>query len=132
MFARIEHELAEREALELQRQELQKRKNKLIADNKRRKDDLANLDKDLETFIDVSSHRTWGDIFETDNLAGGQTYPGVVREGSLSRQHRSINSSCGRPLRTMTPRCADFESFSTSQPLGVCTATYQPEAGAHL
>ncbi len=54
MVARIEHEKIEREALEQQRQELLKRKQKLIADNKKRKDDLANLDKDLEKFIDVS------------------------------------------------------------------------------
>ena len=54
MVARIDHERAEREALEQQRQELLKRKQKLIAENKRRKDDLANLDKDLEKFIDVS------------------------------------------------------------------------------
>lgn len=54
MVARIDHERAEREALEQQRQELLKRKQKLIADNKRRKDDLASLDQDLETFIDVS------------------------------------------------------------------------------
>jgi THO complex subunit 5 len=40
--------------LEQQRQELLKRKQKLIADNKRRKDDLANLDKDLEKFIDAA------------------------------------------------------------------------------
>lgn len=53
MFARIEHERAERETLEQRRQELLKRKQKLIADNKRRKDDLANLDQDLEKFIDV-------------------------------------------------------------------------------
>ena len=53
MTARIEHERTEREALEQQRQELLKRKQKLIADNKKRKDDLANLDKDLEKFIDV-------------------------------------------------------------------------------
>jgi THO complex subunit 5 len=53
MFARIEHERVERETLEQQRQELLKRKQKLIADNKRRKDDLANLDNDLEKFIDV-------------------------------------------------------------------------------
>ena len=53
MIARIDHERAERETLEQQRQELLKRKQKLIADNKRRKDDLANLDKDLEKFIDV-------------------------------------------------------------------------------
>ncbi|KAL8736893.1 MAG: hypothetical protein Q9181_002233 [Wetmoreana brouardii] len=54
MFARINHELAEREALEQQRQELLKRKQGLIADNKKRKDDLASLDKDLETFIDAA------------------------------------------------------------------------------
>ena len=53
MFARIDHERAEREGLEQQRQELLKRKQKLIADNKRRKEDLANLDNDLEKFIDV-------------------------------------------------------------------------------
>ncbi|KAK5990930.1 THO complex subunit tho5 [Cladobotryum mycophilum] len=54
MFARIEHEREEREALEQRRQELLKRKQKLIADNKRRKDDLANLDQDLEKFIDAA------------------------------------------------------------------------------
>jgi THO complex subunit 5 len=53
MVARIDHERTEREALEQQRQELLKRKQKLIAENKKRKDDLANLDKDLEKFIDV-------------------------------------------------------------------------------
>ncbi|KAK3329383.1 Fms-interacting protein-domain-containing protein [Apodospora peruviana] len=56
MIARISHEKAEREALESQRLELQKRKQKLIAENKKRRDDLANLDKDLEKFIDVSRH----------------------------------------------------------------------------
>jgi hypothetical protein len=54
MIARINHEHAEREALEQQRQGLLKKKQGLIADNKKRKDDLANLDKDLEKFIDVS------------------------------------------------------------------------------
>ncbi|KAL8989557.1 MAG: hypothetical protein Q9177_001581 [Variospora cf. flavescens] len=53
MFARINHELAERESLEQQRQGLLKTKQSLITDNKKRKDDLASLDKDLETFIDV-------------------------------------------------------------------------------
>lgn len=53
MFARIDHERSVREGLEQQRQELLKRKQKLIADNKRRKEDLANLDNDLEKFIDV-------------------------------------------------------------------------------
>ncbi|KAI0818060.1 hypothetical protein GGR55DRAFT_673890 [Xylaria sp. FL0064] len=52
MVARIEHERSEREALEQQRMELLKRKQKLIADNKRRKDDLSNLDRELEKFID--------------------------------------------------------------------------------
>lgn len=53
MVARIEDERAEREALEQQRQELLKRKQKLIAENKKRREDLANLDNDLEKFIDV-------------------------------------------------------------------------------
>lgn len=60
--ARIDHERAEREALEQQRQELLKRKQKLIADNKKRRDDLANLDKDLEKFIDVSPASAPGSI----------------------------------------------------------------------
>ena len=54
MIARISHEHAEREKLEHQRQGLLKKKQSLIADNMKRKDDLANLDKDLEKFIDVS------------------------------------------------------------------------------
>lgn len=53
MIARINHEYAEREKLEQARQELLKRKQALIAENKKRKDDLANLDQDLERFIDV-------------------------------------------------------------------------------
>ncbi|KAL8843508.1 MAG: hypothetical protein Q9170_000012 [Blastenia crenularia] len=55
MFARISYELAEREVMEQQRQSLLKTKQSLVADNKKRKDDLASLDKDLETFIDVRS-----------------------------------------------------------------------------
>lgn len=51
--ARIDHEHQERLALEDQRQQLLKKKQGLIADNKKRKDELANLDKDLEKFIDV-------------------------------------------------------------------------------
>ncbi|KAK4231786.1 Fms-interacting protein-domain-containing protein [Podospora fimiseda] len=54
MVARINHERAEREALEQQRLELQKRKTKLISENKKRREDLANLDKDLEKFIDAA------------------------------------------------------------------------------
>ncbi|KAF2084248.1 hypothetical protein K490DRAFT_49787 [Saccharata proteae CBS 121410] len=54
MVARIEHEHAERQALEEKRQGLLKKKQGLIAENKKRKDDLANLDKDLEKFIDAA------------------------------------------------------------------------------
>lgn len=54
MRARIEHERVEREALEARRQGRLKQKQGLIADNKKRRDDLASLDKDLERFIDVS------------------------------------------------------------------------------
>ncbi|KAI4204995.1 MAG: hypothetical protein LQ348_001218 [Seirophora lacunosa] len=72
MFARISHELAEREALEQQRQELLKTKQRLIMDNKKRKDDLASLDKDLETFIDVRPvHR----VCDGANCLGCQTHP---------------------------------------------------------
>ncbi|KAL1992016.1 hypothetical protein VTN49DRAFT_4048 [Thermomyces lanuginosus] len=54
MIARINHEHAEREKLEQARQELLKRKQALIAENKKRKDDLASLDQDLEKFIDAA------------------------------------------------------------------------------
>lgn len=54
MVARINHEHAERLKLEEQRQGLLKKKQALIAENNRRKVDLANLDQDLEKFIDVS------------------------------------------------------------------------------
>ncbi|CAD6448364.1 061d2324-e1d8-4fb0-8a0b-dc26b4df7d65 [Sclerotinia trifoliorum] len=54
MIGRIDHEHQERLKLEEQRQGLLKKKQGLIADNKKRKDDLANLDKDLEKFIDAA------------------------------------------------------------------------------
>ena len=77
MIARIEHERTERESLEQQRMELLKRKQKLISDNKKRKDDLANLDKELEKFIDV------GPLVQADPAwllitAGCQTHPKIV------------------------------------------------------
>ena len=56
MFARIDHELAEREILEQERQSLLKQKSALVAENKKRRDGLASLDQDLEKFIDVT---TW-------------------------------------------------------------------------
>jgi hypothetical protein len=54
MVARIQHEHSEREQLEQARQELLKKKQALIAENKKRKEDLADLDKDLEKFIDAA------------------------------------------------------------------------------
>ncbi|CEN61437.1 Putative Conserved coiled/coiled coil protein [Aspergillus calidoustus] len=54
MVARINHEHAEREKLEQARQELLKRKQALITENNKRKDDLASLDQDLERFIDAA------------------------------------------------------------------------------
>ena len=53
MIARINHEHDERQMLEERRQGLLKKKQGLIADNNRRKENLANLDKDLEKFIEV-------------------------------------------------------------------------------
>ncbi|KAL4804859.1 phosphatidylinositol-glycan biosynthesis class S protein-domain-containing protein [Aspergillus unguis] len=53
MVARIDHEHAEREKLEQARQELLKRKQALITENNKRKEDLASLDQDLEKFIDL-------------------------------------------------------------------------------
>lgn len=53
-IARIDHEHADRVALEEQRQTLLKKKNGLVADNNKRKAELATLDQQLEKFIDVS------------------------------------------------------------------------------
>ncbi|KAF2098948.1 hypothetical protein NA57DRAFT_76181 [Rhizodiscina lignyota] len=54
MMARIDHEYAERQKLEDERQALLKQKMELIAENNKRKEDLANLDKDLEKFIEAA------------------------------------------------------------------------------
>ncbi|KAI9818021.1 MAG: hypothetical protein M1827_000645 [Pycnora praestabilis] len=54
MIARINHEHAEREALEQERQGLLKKKQGLIAENMKRKEDLKALDADLERFIDAA------------------------------------------------------------------------------
>lgn len=60
--------------MEEQRQGLLKKKQGLIADNKKRKEDLANLDKDLEKFIDVS-YTILGAVFMKLTLrAGCQTH----------------------------------------------------------
>jgi len=54
MKARIEHEHAERLALEEARQSLLKRKQTLIAENNRRKEVLASLDRKIEDWIEGS------------------------------------------------------------------------------
>lgn len=54
MMARISHEHSQREVLEQERLGLLKKKQALIAENKKRKDDLASLDENLEKFLDVS------------------------------------------------------------------------------
>lgn len=83
MFARIDHERTVREGLEQQRQELLKRKQKLIADNKRRKDDLANLDNDLEKFIDVRPAQLPPPGSTLTLSIGRETHPEALREGGL-------------------------------------------------
>ena len=113
MVARIDHERAEREALEQQRQELLKRKAKLIAENKKRKDDLANLDKDLERFIDVcipnrlgvaeSCRGTLGNMLTSPDI-GRQTNPEALRKGRLRCPSNLIHYSStweDRPLWPM-------------------------------
>ena len=88
MIARINHEHAEREKLEQARQELLKRKQALIAENKKRKDDLANLDQDLEKFIDVRPHSFLSLLrsllMMNRSNPGRQTHPKNLREGILS------------------------------------------------
>lgn len=50
MIARLNNEKAVREDLEKQRKELVAKKQALIAENKRRKEDLASLDEQLKKF----------------------------------------------------------------------------------
>lgn len=109
MVARINHERTEREALEQQRVELQKRKQKLIADNKKRRDDLANLDKDLEKFIDVSCSNSVPFVESlcerlTNPRLGRKTHPKAVREGCMRRQSfMHLPHSCVPPsVKTTT------------------------------
>lgn len=101
MIARIKHEHDEREKLEQARQELLKRKQALIAENKKRKDDLANLDADLERFIDVSllpspfstSVRCLG-ISRLMVCVGCETDSEDFRKGVLISSVGDVYSSC--------------------------------------
>lgn len=96
MVARIEDERREREALEQQRQELLKRKQKLIAENKKRKEDLANLDNDLEKFIDVRLLRlsVWDESILRPNVVGAVliTSPSRLRNRSRRCSRKKFES----------------------------------------
>lgn len=56
MRARLQHEKEERLRLESVRSELTAKKAALVSENKKRKHDLEALEKQLNTFIGVSSH----------------------------------------------------------------------------
>lgn len=82
MIARINHEHAEREKLEQARQELLKRKQALIAENKKRKDDLASLDQDLEKFIDVRAPFRIGSMNSIADIPATYRRPSRFRRSS--------------------------------------------------
>ena len=88
MIARINHELAEREKLEQARQELLKRKQALIAENKKRRDNLASLDQDLERFIDVRIALWNYDLLNAANVTSSR--PRNRSRNSLRRSIRPI------------------------------------------
>lgn len=102
MIARINHEHSEREKLEQGRQELLKRKQALIAENKKRKDDLANLDQDLERFIDVCGL--------------GLSYRFVLIENRLPNRFRKLlrkNTECnGMMYKNTIPNEGIASAFS--------------------
>jgi len=60
MIARLHNEKAVREDLERQRKELSAKKQTLISENKKRKDDLASLDEQLKKFIEVRESPSFG------------------------------------------------------------------------
>lgn len=61
MRARIEHEGLMRKELENQRIALARRKQDLVAANAKRKEELGQLDRDLEAFIEVCHIRSWNE-----------------------------------------------------------------------
>ena len=87
MVARIAHEHAEREKLEQARQELLKRKQALITENNKRKEDLASLDQDLEKFIDVC-------FLLTADICDSANHIFRLRNPSRSFLKRHINLKC--------------------------------------
>jgi len=110
MTARINQERVEREALEQQRLELQKRKQKLIAENKKRRDDLANLDKDLEKFIDVRFPRTscpealrWTDRNNRPRNRSSSFLKRLLDELTIWEQKQTTGSPKARPREMGLP-----------------------------
>jgi len=70
MIARLNNEKAVREELEKQRKELLAKKQALIAENKKRKDDLASLDEQLKKFSMIPFPRLYCeslDVFQFTN-----------------------------------------------------------------
>lgn len=125
MIARINHEHAEREKLEQARQELLKRKQALIAENKKRKDDLANLDQDLEKFIDVWDAIVFFCSGVANLLPGCQTYPKDFREGILDialrtkwKARGAFNTDRYRRSWTIYPLILSFKLFLRSNHTG--------------
>ncbi|KAL3477962.1 phosphatidylinositol-glycan biosynthesis class S protein-domain-containing protein [Aspergillus californicus] len=91
MVARINHEHMEREKLEQARQELLKRKQGLITENNKRKEDLASLDQDLERFIDHedlgSSHTT---MTSTDSTPSASSLPPPENSSAIQNRFRVV------------------------------------------
>lgn len=61
-IARIEHEHKMRLEMEAKRQELLKRKQELVKENQKRKEDLANLDKQLERCVPILINQTGAEL----------------------------------------------------------------------
>lgn len=91
MIARINHEHAERQALENSRQELLKQKQALIAENKKRKDDLAELDASLERFIDVSCHQ-----LSIISIWSGAREPVWLVDQAMKEERRNEKEDAGK------------------------------------
>ncbi len=101
MTARIAHEKQEREALDRQKSELFKRKLRLTTENKKRKEDLANLDKDLEKFIDVSFPRR-----VTRESTGLPIGPGRCCAPSFPHAVLTMNSQAAKPIQSLFDKLA--------------------------
>ncbi|GAQ03423.1 GPI transamidase component PIG-S [Aspergillus lentulus] len=130
MIARINHEHAEREKLEQARQELLKRKQALIAENKKRKDDLASLDQDLERFIDGLLSHLGG--VDAATLFSALPPPPVKHSSSTTGAFNAIAQAGTRAKNAlvMTSKHEDLRSSiqSTAQPSDHCPMSSKASA----